>query len=174
MARVACTLDDLLAAARDRLVAAQAVKSASCAAVVDEPDDLAANAPPGEQFCAVTFESVDQPADAVTTDADPLELPYCEATLLVACYVRSLVDVAGRGDAVLGSGRQGASPFVRKVVAALNEHSLLNGSGDDLTMAPLTFLGVRRRGRAPRATPTRRYDCRFSVAFRWRLNEPNP
>lgn len=168
MARIATTIETILAAARDRIVSAGAVVS-SAAYITDDP-----SLPPEEfgitkeSAAAVWWTDIAQNPGDYASGAGAGEISIATSRLLVTCWSRQNLDQPGRADAATESQATGAMVFVRRVIAALNDYELTDSEGNELLLESLTFRRVLNRGRL-KPGKSRRYDLEFDLKFRWDL-----
>ncbi len=173
MARVATTPEIILAAARDRLVSRGVVNDGR-AFVCDDPDDVIAEGLKDDRLTCVWWRDMNQDPQSVHTEPPTVVIPVVEGDLMITALVRTDLDQRARADYAMSDQSNGASVFIRRVTAALNNYELLNSAGNQILMCSLTFRRVTNRGKlkAPGAERWRRYDCMFDMMFRFDLSTP--
>lgn len=164
MTRVPCELSDILKATQALLVANGIVTPSQCYLTI-VPDEMLTGGAASPRI-GLSFDAFDQRVDTLSCEDDPDSTPTVEGDLIVALYLRSNLDIAGRDDQALTNATLGASHYKRLIIAALNNQELLNADGDGITWRSLTYVGFRQRGRRRgEEKDWRRYDVRFDCAY---------
>lgn len=166
MARIACDLSDFLLAVRLKLVTDGVFTDPQCYLSLD-PDEIMATSPSASPLCGLTFLAFDQRPDTISCESDNDENPTMEGELVCSVWIRVNLDAPGRDTQLLTNQTLGATQLVRRLFKSLQNASIYDPQGSELTWRTLTFLGARNRGRWKREPAWRRIDVRFNSTFEW-------
>lgn len=166
MARIACDLSDLLTAIKRKLVADEVFTDPQVYLTL-EPDEIMTAAKVEPPMAGLTFVAYDQRPDTMHCEMENEDAPTCEGDVTVAIWLRSGLDQPGRDVSLLTHATEGATKLIQKVLGCLNNESIYDEGGSELTWRTLNFLGVRNRGRWSKDKQWRRIDVRFNTTFMW-------
>lgn len=167
MARIACTLADVLEAARTKLVTAGIFTDSQAFLTLDADDMPPGN--PAAPLAGLTFGSIDRRMDTMHVEEEPGDAVTVEKELTVSLWTQVAFDQTGQDGLALTHATLGFSTLISQVVNALNNGDLDDGT-DTLTWRPVIFLGVRSRGRWKKSPNWRSMLIRFNVAFEWKVD----
>ncbi len=98
-------------------------------------------------------------------------MDWCQGELVVSVWVRLAMDQAGRAGDLITSEALGVDGILRDVAGALNDFDPVDGDGDYILKASLSFVSAANRGFSgkSKAEGWFRVETRWACAFDYDL-----
>ena len=164
MARIACTLAELLTAVKRTLVDAGVFTDAQCWISLMPDEVMTMEAAPAAPLGLLNFTAMNQ-MDTLSCEDDESAEPTMQGVLNVSCWLRVALDHTGVDHYNVTKPDVGESDTIRNIVATLNNHEVLNGADEGLTWRTLTYQGFTNRGKWREDMNWIRLDVRFDMTY---------